>query len=233
MANVLASLRDDGLDIQPDENKILFFGGLQHENMADAGAQQINDVFKQAQEMSCFQQSFVAPVYDFEMLSAYLVESTRKFNDLYRDMLSSQHWKTIEAFNRRMDMGIDSFRMFTPITDFEDKINEEMDAFIAKPIAWKQEVSDSLKRESINNIRRQFNKLVIDFARYEIIKVPHQDWNTAYSHSGRGSTFLRKADIEDILKRSVPPFSTSERVKDFKDSIKRLLETAISNCERT
>jgi GTPase SAR1 family protein len=231
LTNVLASLRDDGLDIEPGENKVLFLGSLQNEGMSERGVQQVNQVFEQAHEMSRFQQSFVAPIYDFEMLSAFLVESTRRFNDLYRDMLFAQHWKTVEAFNRRMDMGIDGFRMFTPITDFEEKLNEEMESFIAKPIAWKQEVSDTLKKESLNSIRRQFNKLVIDFARHEIIKVPHQDWNTAYCYSGRGSTSLRRADIEAILKRSVPPYATSERVKDFKDNVKRLLETAISNCE--
>jgi len=232
LANVLASLRDDGLDIEPDENKTLFLGSLQNEGMTEAGARQVNLVFDQAHEMSRFQQSFVAPVYDFEMLSAFLVESTRKFNELYRDMLSAQHWKTVEAFNRRMDMGIDGFRMFNPITDFEEKLNEEMEGFIAKPIAWKQEVSDTLKKESLNSIRRQFNKLMIDFARNEIIKVPHQGWNIAYRYSGPGSISLRRADIEAILKRSVPPFAASERVKDFKDSVKRQLEAAIATCEK-
>jgi hypothetical protein len=229
LANVMASLRDDGLDIEPNEKKILFLGSLQNEGMSESGVHQVNQVFEQAHEMSRFQQSFVAPVYDFEMLSAFLIESTKRFNDLYRDMLSAQHWKTVEAFNRRMDMGIDGFRMFTPITDFEEKLNDEIESFIAKPIDWKQEVSDTLKKESLNSIRRQFNKLVIDFARHEIIKVPHQEWNAAYCYSGRGSTSLRRADIEAILKRSVPPFAASERVKDFKDRVKSLLETAISN----
>jgi len=128
-------------------------------------------------------------------------------------------------------MGIDGFRMFVPITDFEDKLNKEIDAFIANPVSWEQEVSDTLKKESLNSIRRQFNKLVIDFARQEIIKEPQDDWRKAYLYSGRGSTFLRRADIEAILERSVPPFATSQRVKEFKDRIKRLLETAISNCE--
>ncbi len=231
LSNVLASLRDDGLDIEPDENKTLYLGCLQNEGMDEAGVRQVNLVFEQAHDISRFQRSFVAPVYDFEMLSAFLIESTRKFNDLYRDMLAAQHWKTIEAFNRRMYMGIDGFRMFTPITDFEEKLNEEMDSFISKPITWKQEVSDTLKKESLNSIRRQFNKLIIDFARHEIIKVPHESWNTAYCYNGPRSTYLRREDIEAILKRSVPPFSATERVKDFKDSVKRLLETAISNCE--
>ena len=129
-------------------------------------------------------------------------------------------------------MGIDGFRMFTPITDFEEKINEEIKAFISTPISWQQEVRDALKRQSLDKIRREFNKLIIDFARQEIVKAPHTAWNVAYMHSGRGSTVLRKNDIESILKRSVPPSVSSQRVKEFKDHVKHLLEKAISNCEK-
>ena len=120
--------------------------------------------------------------------------------------------------------------MFTPITDFEEKLYEEMESFIANPAEWEQEVSESLKKESLNSIRQKFNKLVIDFARREIIKAPHADWRTAYTYSGRGSTFRRRADIEAILRRSVPPSATSDHVKAFKDGIKQLVEAAIDNC---
>lgn len=232
LANVLASLRADGLDIEVDEQKTLFLGSLHNEEMIEAGTQQVNHLFDQAHEISRFQQSFVAPTYDFEMLSAFLIESTKKFNNLYHDMLSTQHWKTVEAFNRRMYMGIDGFRMFTPITDFEEGLNEEIEAFIAKPTAWTQEVSDTLKKESLNSIRREFNKLIIDFSRHEIIINPHNNWHTAYCYSGHGSTSLRRMEIETILKLAIPPFAISERAKDFKDGVKRLLETAISNCQR-
>lgn len=231
LTNVLASLREEGQDIELDERRILFLGGLQHDGMNEIGSKNINYIFQQAHELSRFQRSFIVPKYDFEMLSAFLVESTKNFNELYKDMLSHQHWKTVEAFNRRMDMGIDGFRMFVPITDFEEKLNKEIDAFISNPVSWEQEVSDTLQKESLDSIRREFNKLVIDFARQEIINTPQNDWRKAYSYSGRGSTFLRRSDIEAILERSVPPFATSQRVKEFKDSIKSLLETAISNCE--
>lgn len=231
LTNVLASLREEGQDIDLDEERILFLGGLQHEGMNENGSRNINYIFEQAHELSRFKRSFIAPKYDFEMLSAFLVESTKKFNELYKEMLSHQHWKTVEAFNRRMDMGIDGFRMFVPITDFEEKLNREIDAFISNPVSWEQEVSDTLKKESLNSIRREFNKQVVDFARQEIIQAPQNDWRKAYQYSGRGSTYLRRSDIEAILERSVPPFATSQRVKEFKDGIKRLLETAISNCE--
>ncbi len=230
LANVLASLKEDGHDIDLEEDRVFYLGGLQEESISDVGAHNIGRIFEKAHEMARFQQSFVAPVYDFEMLSAFLVESTRKFNDLYVDMLSAQHWKTVEAFNLRMDMGIDGFRMFTPITDFEEKLFEEMADFIASPAGWEQEVSETLKKDSLNSVRQKFNKLVIDFARREIIKTPHEDWRTAYMYSGRGSTFRRRADIEAILRRSVPPLSTSDHVKAFKDGIKQLLEESIHSC---
>jgi len=232
LTNVLASLKEEGQEIELDEKRILFLGGLQQDGVNADAIEQIKFVFLQSREMSVFQPSFVKPEYDFEMLSAFLVESTRKFNELYQEMLANQHWKTVEAFNRRMDMGIDGFRMFTPITDFEEKINEEIKAFISTPISWQQEVRDALKRQSLDKIRREFNKLIIDFARQEIVKAPHTAWNVAYMHSGRGSTVLRKNDIESILKRSVPPSVSSQRVKEFKDHVKHLLEKAISNCEK-
>lgn len=233
LENVLASLRDDGLNIELDERKILFLGNQQNDEMSEVGAKQLNHAFEQAHEMSHFQQSFVAPIYDFEMLSAFIIESTKKFNSLYLNMLSTQHWKTVEAFNLRMYMGIDGFRMFTPITDFEAELNKSMDNFIANPISWEQEVSDTLKKESLNSIRRQFNKLAIDFAREEIIKNPRQDWLSTYSYSGRGSASLRVIGIESILKTAIPPLAISKHVKDFKDSVKQLLEKSISNCKKS
>ena len=232
LTNVLASLKEEGQEIELDEKRILFLGGLQQDGVSTDAIEQIKFVFLQSREMSAFKPSFVKPEYDFEMLSAFLVESTRKFNELYQEMLANQHWKTVEAFNRRMDMGIDGFRMFTPITDFEEKINEEIKGFISNPISWQQEASDTLKRQSLDKVRREFNKLIIDFARHEIVKAPHTAWNAAYMHSGRGSTVLRKNDIQSILKRSVPPSVSSERVKEFKDHVKQLLEKAIFNCEK-
>lgn len=232
LTNVLASLKEDGIDIDLSENGIYFIGGLKQDGIEADAIEQINSVLSQSESLSKFERSFVKPAYDFEMLSAFLVESTKKFIELYQHMLRNQHWKTVEAFNRRMNMGIDGFRMFTPITDFEEKINDEIKDFIARPTSWQQEVSDKLRNQSLDSIRREFNKLIIDFARTEIISLPHDDWYRAYMYSGRGSTFLRRDDIEAILERSVPPFVASANTKRFKDQIKVILEKAIANCEK-
>jgi hypothetical protein len=232
LTNVLSSLKEEGQEIDLSGNGIFYLGGLKEEVIDADAISQINDILSHARKLSTFTQSFIKPEYDFEMLSAFLVESTKKFNELYQEMLANQHWKTVEAFNRRIDMGIDSFRMFTPITDFEEKINDEIKDFISRPISWAQEVTDKLKQQSLDNIRREFNKLILEFARREIIAVPKVAWNTAYMYSGRGSTFKRREDIKAILKKSVPLLVSSSNAKEFKDQVKHILAEAISNCEK-
>lgn len=231
LANVVASIRGEGQEIELGDERILFLGGLQQPGMNPSAVKQVNLIFSKAREMLRFQRAFIKPEYDFEMLLAFLLESTKRFNSLYQSKLSVEHWKTVEAFNRRMEMGIDGFRMFIPVTDFEEQINKEIEAFISRPISWEQEVSDTLKRQSLDKIRREFNKLIIDFARREIVNVPHDAWEVAWQYGGPGSTSRRKADIEAILKRSVPSSASAERVKEFKDHVKQLLEKAISKCE--
>jgi len=232
LTNVSASLKEEGNEIDLATEQAFFLGGLQEAGMNSSAIASVNAVLSHARELSRFNAAFTRPQYDYEMLSAFLVESTKKFHDLYDEMLRQQHWKTVEAFNRRMDMGIDGFRMFTPITDFEERINKEIEGFIASPVSWEREVSDTLKKQSLDQIRREFTKLIIDFARRTIIACPHHDWNTAYMYSGRGSTFRRRADIEAILRRSVPPITSSQSVKQFKDSVKELIQQAIDNCAK-
>lgn len=230
LANVLSSLKNEGQEIDLSNNGIFYLGGLKEESINDDSVLQINSILSHSQQLSTFTQSFIKPEYDFEMLSAFLVESTKKFNELYQSMLNKEHWKTIEAFNLRMSNNIDSFRMFTPITDFEEKINNEIKNFISQPISWDKEVSDKLKQQSLDSIRREFNKLILAFARKEIIYEQSSLWKIAYSYSGKGSTFKRKADIESILKNTVPPF-ISPNIKEFKNHIKKILLDAIKNCE--
>ena len=232
LTNVLASLKEDGVDIDLSENTIYYLGGMKEKGLGEDAIEQLNSVLAWSRKLSKFEGSFVRPNYDFEMLSAFLVESTKKFNDLYQQMLEKQHWKTIEAFSRRMYLGIDGFRMFTPIADFEEKINDEIKKFIAKPISWSQEVSNQLKEQSLDSIRREFNKLIIEYARTEIISLPHDNWDRAYMYTGIGSTFKRRNDIKAILQSSVPPFVASIDTKKFKDRIKSMLEKAIANCEK-
>ena len=180
--------------------------------------------------MADFKYTFIEPEYDYEMLSAYLKESTIKFIQLYQNLLSSEHWQTIKAFNRRMSMEIDSFRMFTPITDFEEKITNEVKLFLSNPKSWSKNVTNKLKTDSINQIKREFNKQIINFARELIIKLHKVGWDSALEFSGSGSTFSRKVKIEEILDDSVPSNISTSKAMVFKDKIREIIKLSISNC---
>ena len=231
--NVKTSLKDNDISIDLPDDRIYYFGGMKDDGLGESTINQLNSVFSKSKSLSRFEFSFVKPNYDFEMLSGHLTVSTQKFNELYSKRLKNQHWKTIQAFNRRVIMGDVAFRMFAPITDFEDIITNDIKIFINNPSFWSAEVSNSLKEQSLNLIRREFNKLIIDFAVKEVISSPHDDWNQAFKHSGWHSTFRRRDDIEAIFKKSAPELNDSDNAKRFKDNIKAIIEKAIANCEKT
>ena len=230
--NVKTSLKDNDINVDLPDDRIYYFGGMKDDGLGESTINQLNSLFSKSKSLSRFESSFVKPNYDFEMLSGHLTISTQKFNELYNNRLREQHWKTIQAFNRRMIMGGETFRMFAPVTDFEDIITNDIKKFIDVPSSWSEEISDSLKEQSLNCIRREFNKSIIDFAIREVIFLPHDDWNRAFKHSGWHSTFRRRHDIEAIFKKSVPLLNDSDNAKRFKDNIKAIIEKAIANCEK-
>ena len=165
------------------------------------------------------------------MLSSFLSDSAKQFIQIYESQLIKQPWQTIKAFNRRMFWGKDDFNMFTPIEDFEEKINAEVKEFISHPIRWKKEVTNRLKLDSINLIKSEFNNLVIKYARQIIITNPQNEWAEALNYSGPRSTNTRKKKIEYIINIAIPKVKYSKQAQKFKDDIKNLLMEAINNCE--
>ncbi|MDR0578382.1 MAG: ATP-binding protein [Candidatus Accumulibacter sp.] len=239
LRNVLGSLREERVKIDLAAGQKFFIGGLKSDDMNSAAIDTVNEILALSRELSKPEIAFAKPKYDYEKLSDEMLSvSTKKFHDCYDDLLSEAHWKTVEAFNRRMVMKkAEGFRKFTPITDFVEKISKEIESFIANPESWEREVRDTQKRKSLDRVRREFTKLMIDFARETIIECPHQNWRKAYEYRGRGSTGRRKNDIEKILRRSVPLFTavqnaieSMQNAKEFKDHIKELLRQAVENC---
>ena len=232
LENVLSALKTEKVEITINNENLFYLSDVDKTELEEDTTQEVLSIINKANELSSFKAVFIRPEYDYEMLSAYLRESTKQFIQLYQTLLTRQHWQTVKAFNRRMCWGIDGFRMFTPIADFEDNINEEVKSFISTPESWSKEVTEKLKTESINNIKQEFNQLILKFAREIIIKMPNINWAEALSYYGSGSTFVRRSKIEKILTNSVPSEITNQQATIFKDEIKKLLITAINNCDK-
>ncbi|MCI0514438.1 TniB family NTP-binding protein [candidate division KSB1 bacterium] len=229
--NVLSALKDEKVEININNENIFYLSEVNKSELDKETKNQFITIIDKTKELSSFKSPFIKPEYDFEMLSAYLIESKNKFINLYKNLLNNQHWQTIKAFNRRICWKIDGFRMFTPIADFEEKITDEVKEFISHPKGWSKDVTEKLKIESINQIKQEFNQLLLQFARQIIINIPTLDWKNTLSYCGMGSTDVRKRKIDEILNNAVPISKITEHAVRFKDEIKKLLIEAIKNCE--
>lgn len=124
-----------------------------------------------------------------------------------------------------MYSNIDGFRMFMPITDFEETVSKYIGGFLTTPIDWKYEAVDNLKQKSINKIKREFNKLILSFIRNKLIVEPCEKWKESYFLAGTGSTISRKREITTILVTQLlmPPKLNTLRCSRIK--LKRLLSS--------
>ncbi|MDR0352516.1 MAG: hypothetical protein LBI02_03900 [Opitutaceae bacterium] len=232
--NTLAALKQEGIEIKLPDERIFYFGWLQTMGTEEPAIKGMKRLLSCVRKMSRRRQRFVEPRYDYEMLSAFLVKSTEQFNQIYNARLDCEHWSTVKAFNRRMVGGSEEgFKMFMPVSDLENEINEEIGPFLSKPVSWSQEVSDTLKKESVAHVLTEFTKLVLGFARRAIVAKPNQDWWESFKCRGVNSTFVRRKNIKEIFTQAVPPAAAAIGIVEFKDQIKHLIQEAVENCKKT
>ncbi|GKW07304.1 hypothetical protein [Pectobacterium carotovorum] len=234
LENVLSALKnegDKGIKYEIDSDNVYYFGGLDKNTSNERLCSNIERLFNQIKERLNIEDQFIEPKYDFELLPQKISLTSKIFKEKYNSLLHREHWKTIEAFSLRMYFDIDGFRMFTPITDFEEIINEYVNEFLSIPMGWDCEAVEKLKLDSLNKVRREFNKLILNFIRSEIITIPHEEWKTSYCFSGRGSTVIRRSKINSIFKKSIPDSEQVHEFKIFKDKIKNIIINSIDNCK--
>ena len=173
---------------------------------------------------------FIEPIYDYEMLSSYLVKSSDNFITKWNSMLNSKHWQTVKAFNRRMCWEWDEFRDMKPISDFHSEVTKELESFISNPKDWINSATPSMQNKSINRVKQEFSNALLSFSRMVILRTYSEEWETAMSLSGAGSTLIRRTQIKHIIQVTLPDHKKPEAIK-LKDSIKQLLVGSIEACK--
>lgn len=226
--NVLSSLKEDDINMVIDEDSMFYLSNVDKDELPEVTQKEIISSIDKSIELMASTYSFSEPVYDFEMLSAFLLEAAKDFSTQYRRLLANEHWQTIKAFNRRVSWGDSRFRMFTPISDIEDNLTKKLQNFLSNPSGWTENVTDTIKTDSINNIKRELNQLLLSYAYKTIVKHPKTDWDTAISYSGSGSTNTRKNKISSIFDGAIPKTIDSSIASQFKDDLKSIIIEAIS-----
>lgn len=225
--NVLSSLKEDNINMAIDEDSMFYLSSVDKDEIPEVTQKEIISSIDKSIELMTSTYSFSEPVYDFEMLSAFLLEAAKDFSTQYRRLLANEHWQTIKAFNRRVSWGNSGFRMFTPISDIEDNLTKKLQNFLSNPSGWTENVTDKIKTDSINNIKRELNQLLLHYAYEAIVQHPKTDWDTAISYSGAGSTNIRKNKISSIFDAAIPKTIDSSIASQFKDDLKSIIIEAI------
>ncbi|HDU4641361.1 TPA: hypothetical protein RFT53_002672 [Klebsiella aerogenes] len=229
--NVLDALKKEDVKCNIDIGDIYFIGDLDKTDRNERLELAFNSIFENTVSTINNDEVFIEPRYDFELLALHINATANDFKTHYKRLLDREHWKTIEAFNRRMYSNIDGFRMFMPITDFEETVSKYIGVFLTSPVGWKYEAIDNLKQKSINKIKREFNKLILSFIRNKLITEPYEKWKESYFLAGTGSTISRKRDITTIFSNAVIDASQVEHFKVFKDQIKDIVVKSIEKCK--
>ncbi|MCF5856037.1 hypothetical protein K3H44_12195 [Aeromonas veronii] len=231
LTNVKHALKDDGAELDIGADRFYY---LAHMNSATMDSDSVSDVARLLASINAkFSEAkpqFVQPIYDYEMLSSYLSKSADSFLSKWNIILHAKHWQTIKAFNRRMCWEEDGFRDMEPIADFHAEVTRELEYFISHPSSWVEAATPSMQERSIANVKQEFSKHLLTFARVVILKTHSPHWGTAMSLSGMGSTTLRMNQIQRILEEVLPEHRKPTAIK-MKDSIKQLLASAVAACE--
>lgn len=231
LTNVKHALKDDGAELNIETDRFYY---LAHMNSTTIDSDSVSDVGRLLASINAkFSETkpqFVQPIYDYEMISSYLSKSADSFLSKWNAMLYAKHWQTIKAFNRRMCWEWDGFRDMEPIADFHAEVTRELEYFISHPASWVEAATPSMQERSIANVKQEFSKLLLAFARAVILNTYSSHWCIAMSLSGTGSTTQRINQIQRIIEDVLPAHRKPAAI-EMKDSIKKLLASAVTSCE--
>ena len=231
ITNVKHALKDDGAELDIGADRFYY---LAHMNSASIDSDSVSEVGRLLGSISAkFSEAkpqFVEPVYDYEMLSSYLSKSADSFLSKWDAMLHAKPWQTIKAFNRRMCWEWDGFRDMEPIADFHAEVTRELEYFISHPSSWAEAATPSMQEQSIANVKQEFSKQLLAFARAMILNTYNSHWGIAMSLTGMGSTTQRMNQIQRILEEVLPDHRKPAAIK-MKDSIKKLLKSAVTTSQ--
>jgi adenylate kinase family enzyme len=229
--NVKNALKEDGLESNIAGGNLYYLSNMKDK---EPNPDSVCEIERLITDIKCrFDEEtpqFVEPVYDYEMLSSYLVKSSDNFITKWNSMLNSKHWQTIKAFNRRMCWEWDEFRDMKPISDFHSEVTKELESFISRPKNWANAATPTMQNKSIDRVKQEFSNLLLSFSRMVILRTYADEWEQAILLSGTGSTSARKQKIKHIIQDTLPDHKKSEAIK-LKDSIKQLLVEAVEACK--
>ncbi|MEU4712214.1 hypothetical protein AB0F73_00880 [Micromonospora purpureochromogenes] len=155
------------------------------------------------------------PVYDRMNLSLVVTEAAKNFHLRWRGLLGldvnpdapKEHWTRVKALSRRLAEGwTDEYDNLKPVADLRFELQRQVYLMLQRPVRWDRgEPSDDEKQAVIDDVSNAVTKRLMDLTRRRMQDEVRLGWQTAYSQSGTGSTFVRARIIaSDVYDKGAP-----------------------------
>lgn len=179
--------------------------------------------------------------FDSSFLEKHILKAISEFHKkwdgylglYFHPIYNKQHWATIKAFTKRL--GIfqwEEYNHLKPISDLAEILNQNMRLFIDSSII---EPLKPIEKDLITWTKRKIlsetSQEIRSFIASEISYKRTDDWETAYEHSGVGSSKYRAMDIKNIYndaslnpREDMPLMQLNSFVEKIKEIIKISIE---------
>jgi hypothetical protein len=237
LRNALHALKDDGVLIEKRDLDVRYLANMDKDLPDDETQHEIKSLLEATiKKHAKAKARFVAPVYDFELLAAFLTEATAALRAAWEGYIRGQGtkaapWQTQKAFTFRMDWKEDEYRFLKPVAEFADLLVSKLSPFLSKPIGWTEEITQAHKKDCLGRLSREFSHRVLELVRSEVLEDEHPQWTGAAKLHGPGSTFDRRRVIMEAIYASAPQLTGAD-AKKFKDAVKSVIESALGACAR-
>jgi hypothetical protein len=157
------------------------------------------------------------PKYDRMNLVLAVKNAAESFHDAWWPRLGlshkpgvgKEHWKRIWALSRRLSTpGLgDEYDNLKPVADLRKQLQDRLYILLQNPLQWDpvEPTDDAHKQQVFDSLADALFTKTLDLATRRVRAERMPDWQSAFSQSGRGSSYARASIIgERIYERAAP-----------------------------
>lgn len=157
------------------------------------------------------------PVYDRMNLVLAVKSAAESFHDAwwprlglaFKPGVGKEHWRRIWALSRRLSTpGLgDEYDNLKPVADLRKQLQDRLYVLLQNPLKWTpaEPMDDAHKQQVFDGLANALSSQILDLATRRVRSDRMLDWQSAYSQSGRGSSYSRASIIgERIYQRAAP-----------------------------
>ena len=183
----------------------------------------------------------LAPLYNIARLELALRDAADGFKNpwlarlglTFHEVIRKEHWGRVKALCRRIANGWDDeYDGLRPVADLVRQLQASISLWLDNPSGWtRAPENDDERQAAIDEIRRSVFTHIHELSKRRLITSHHQEWQSAFRHSGTGSTRVRAKEMSEIYDEAAPSVTSvlDPMAQEFLDQVILIVSDAIKD----